>query len=298
MASLSDELKSVKNNLSQFESITIRVLRYLPDVISNTTDVEGKDYIILTSDVANTKKILRPINTKLFLSTPKEFKSKYDNFLSIVNNLKKGVRSFQENDYYIIDKTVYTIQQSMGIGFDLVSTPNSARKHVGNRFEELIRTILITMGVPTKKIVLSIPYETESGIETYRCETDVVISPYSEIKSTSDDIHQKEIVISLKTTTKDRMGKIFTDKILMRKFLKHDIKMVGISLNDVQRKEKDKISYTFVPNLFMVYTNILSELEGYYYLDLPPRAKESPFNKHISAFSNFIIEDIWRLLNT
>ena len=73
--------------------------------------------------------------------------------------------------------------------------------------------------------------------------------------------------------------------------------MVGISLNDVQRKGEDKISYTFVPNLFMVYSNILSELEGYYYIDLPPKAIEAPFNKYIFPFSKFLIEDIWRLLN-
>ena len=70
----------------------------------------------------------------------------------------------------------------------------------------------------------------------YRCETDVIISPFADVQSNSQDINPKEIVISLKTTTKDRMPKIFIDKILMEKFVGHPIKIVGISLNDIQRK--------------------------------------------------------------
>jgi len=96
------------------------------------------------------------------------------------------------------------------------------------------------------------------------------------------------------------MSKIFIDKILMERFLDHPIRMVGISQNDIQRKEDKgeiKVSYTFVSNLFMVYTKFLAELEGYYYLDIPKRALEPPFNKHIFPFSKFILEDVWDLLS-
>jgi len=48
----------------------------------------------------------------------------------------------------------------------------------------------------------------------------------------------KEIVVSLKTTSKDRMGKIFLDKLLMQKFAGHSVKVIGIFLNDVQIKNK------------------------------------------------------------
>ena len=95
------------------------------------------------------------------------------------------------------------------------------------------------------------------------------------------------------------MPKIFIDKILMERFVGHPVRIVGISLNDVQRKEdkgKIKISYTFVSNLFMVYTRFLAQLEGYYYLDIPKKALVAPFNQHIFSFSKFILEDIWFLL--
>jgi len=92
------------------------------------------------------------------------------------------------------------------------------------------------------------------------------------------------------------MGKIFLDKLLMQKFAEHPVKVVGIFLNDVQRKNTDKISYTFVSGLFMVYTKFLTQLEGAYFVDPPPITKDSPYNEHISSFSKLIADDIWKLL--
>ena len=58
---------------------------------------------------------------------------------------------------------VYTIQQSAGIGLDLLDNPNSARKHVGNRFEELLSLIIAEVGISNKRIVFNIPYQTADG---------------------------------------------------------------------------------------------------------------------------------------
>ena len=82
----------------------------------------------------------------------------------------------------------------------------------------------------------------------------------------------------------------------MQKFAEHPVKVVGIFLNDVQRKETEKISYTFVSGLFMVYTKFLTQLEGVYFVDPPPITKSVPFNEHISPFSKFITDDVWKLL--
>ena len=110
-------------------------------------------------------------------------------------------------------------------------------------------------------------------------------------------IDDKEVVVSLKTTSKDRMGKIFLDKLLMQKFAGHSVKVIGIFLNDVQRKETKQISYTFLSGLFMVYTKFLTKLEGVYFIDPPPITKKTPYNQHISPFSKFVTEDIWELLS-
>jgi hypothetical protein len=181
---------------------------------------------------------------------------------------------------------------------DFLCNPNSARKHVGNRFEELIRNVITQIGVKNKKVVFKIPYPSEHGEKLYNCETDIVLSPHESVKSGTKLIDEREIVVSLKTTSKDRMGKIFLDKLLMQKFAGHPVKVVGIFLNDVQRKVTKQISYTFVSGLFMVYTKFLTQLEGVYFIDPPPITKEAPYNQHISSFSKFIAEDIWELLSS
>jgi hypothetical protein len=296
MNTLTQELQSPKSNLIQFKETTLRVLNYLPDVLNEESEFSG--YVICSSKIAGTKKSIRPFRKNLFIRDSKTFEKKYMSFNKILKRLIEGDRKFEEEDYIIVDSVVYTIQQTLGIGLDLMVESNSARKHVGNRFEELIRTLFDTLGISFKKVVLSIPYETDEGLKYYKCETDVIISPYEKVKSDSKSIDKNEIVVSLKTTTKDRMPKIFIDKVLMERFLGYPVRVVGISQNDIQRKEgeKTKISYTFVSNLFMVYTRFLAQLEGYYYLDPPPKVLEKPFNQHIFSFSKFLLTDLWKML--
>ncbi len=136
----------------------------------------------------------------------------------------------------------------------------------------------------------------------YRLCTDIVLSPYEGVRSDTQNVHANEIIVSSKTTSKDRMGKIFIDKLLLQKFSEHDtLKVVGIFLNDVQRKKQSSgkwtISYTLVAGLFMVYTQFLTEMEGVYFIDPPPNAFKSPWNKHIFPFSQLIIDDIGEMLS-
>ena len=111
----------------------------------------------------------------------------------------------------------------------------------------------------------------------------------------------RETILTLKTSSKDRMGKIFLDKMLLEKFAGHEVKIIGIFLNDVQRSTKadgsSTVSYTLVSGLFMVYTKFLTRLDGVYFIDPPPSAKKQPLREHISEFSKFIIDDIWRLMD-
>lgn len=294
--SLGEDLQIPKNDLNDFQEISRRILEYLPNVLNE--EVEFNEYKLCSSNIAGTRKQIRPFNKNLFIRDANSFSDQYKNFTNILEYLRNGERSFGETEYRIVDKIIYTIQQSLGIGLDLFVESNSARKHVGNRFEELIRVLLKSINISLNKIVINIPYETEEGEKFYKCETDVVVSPFNEVRSNSQNIHPDELIITLKTTTKDRMPKIFIDKILLENFLGHPVRVVGISQNDIQRKGDDKISYTFVSNLFMVYTRFLIQLEGYYYLDLPSRAYEKPFNQYIFPFSKFLIDDIWRLLHT
>jgi hypothetical protein len=293
MRPLSQDLQTAKQSLAEFSDVTKRVLGYLPNVVSEK--VEARDYIIISSMVAGISKFARPINKALFIFDIENFDEKYNQFLSVLEKIN-GRKSITDKEGNLIDAVVYTIQQSIGVGMDFLCNPNSARKHVGNRFEELIRLVVTQLGVKNDKIVFKIPYPSEDEEKLYSCETDIIVSPHGSVNSNTKSIDKNEIIVSLKTTSKDRMGKIFLDKLLMQKFAGHSVKVVGIFLNDVQRKDAEKISYTFVSGLFMVYTKFLTKLEGVYFVDPPPITRKDPFNQHISPFSKFLAKDIWNLL--
>ena len=296
MKSLADDLQSPKENSESFSKITIRIIEYLPNIISLKTEAKG--YSILSSDIAGTRKYARPIKTDLFIFDANRFHTSYKLFIKILNGLKKKKNSkYSNEDHKIINSVVYTVQQSIGVGLDFLSNPNSARKHVGNRFEELIRSIVDYLGVANKKVVFKIPYPTESGEKSYKCETDMIFSPHDSVQSKSNHIDETETIVSLKTSSKDRMGKIFLDKML-RQFAKKKVKVMAVFLNDVQRREASDIGYTFASGLFMVYTKFLVELEGVYFIDPPPKTLESPYNGYVSTFSKFILEDIWKNLSS
>lgn len=296
MIPLDKDLQTQKKTLSEFADITLRVLTYLPIVISNRQ--EKNDYDILVSQIAGTTKYVRPINKNLFIEDPAAFQKSFESLIIILKKIKDKETSFSTSERKLIDSTLYTIQQSIGVGLDLSVNPNSARKHVGNRFEELVRVIFTEIGVANKRMVLQIPYETDEGIKIYQCENDLILSPHSTVRSTSIDLDIKEIVVSVKTTSKDRMGKMFIDKILLERFVKHPQKVIGIFLNDVQRKDDNNISFTLVSGLFMVYSKFLTKLEGIYYLDPPPNARKKPYSDHMKPFSDLVTKDLSLLFST
>jgi hypothetical protein len=294
MIPLDKDLQRVKASLDEFGDITIRVLKYLPNVISGFEEKSG--YKIFYSEIAGTKKFIRPINKTLFVEDSNDFADTFSHLKIIFDKIQRKEKIFSVSEKFSIDKTLYTIQQTLGAGLDLMVNPNSARKHVGNRFEELIKVIFTEIGIANKKIVLQIPYETEEGTKIYKCENDLILSPHQHVKSTSVSLDKYEVVVSAKTTSKDRMGKIFIDKILLERFVDHPQKVIGIFLNDVQRKEDNNISFTLVSGLFMVYSKFLVKLEGIYYFDMPPTARKAPYSSFMKPFSELITNDLQGLL--
>lgn len=296
MQPLDKALQEKKNNFREFEEIARKVLNYIPNVLSNYNDKNG--YRIYSSVIAGTTKYIRPINFEIFSLDPKEFDQNLIALNATLQKIKNRDFDISDKEKKNINNTIYTIQQSIGAGLDLLVGSNSARKHAGNRFEELIRALFDEIGVSNKKTVLQIPYETDEGQKIYKCENDLILSPFTKVKSSSKSLNEKEIVVSVKTTSKDPMGKMFIDKMLLERFVKHDQKVIGIFLNDVQRKESDNISYTLVSGLFMVYTKFLTELEGIYYLDPPPNASKKPYSKYMKPLSELITNDVFKMLAT
>ena len=113
-------------------------------------------------------------------------------------------------------------------------------------------------------------------------------------------IHETEIVGSVKTTSKDRLDKIFLDKYLLTKLLGREVPVIAIFLHDVQRAKSGNsifgVNSTFKSNHFLGYTVALSKLDGVYYVDpRPEMVTNEQLREQIKDFQTFLVRDLWKL---
>src|SRR3989344_1261069 len=235
--------------------------------------------------------ITRPINSKLMYSVT-DFIAAKKSFVGILKNAK-DVKS--EDERRAINRVVYTLQMSIGSTLDAlpVGKSNTARKINGDLFEHLIRLVIRGVGVDCKSGVVQIPVMLR-GKEQFRMsyQHDLIVKINDEIK----------LIGSIKTSSKDRIDKIFIDKFLYNKLTNTNTPHVAVFLNDVQRKnakQKNKygINSTFLPGHFRGYTVKLNPLDGVYYCDIRPNMlTENILKDHIRTFDNLLCEDIWKFL--
>jgi hypothetical protein len=252
-------------------------------------------------------RITRPLNTHLFIESVDTLKDAFERFITFLTDLRKyqGAAIEQEsNKQYIdtkeINKVVYTVQQALGSISDSLENPNQSRKRVGQLFEGLIKLIIQEIGLTCEPRTIKIPIPNyPDHIMSY--QLDVVFSHDKAIMASETTfIHPSEIVGSVKTTSKDRMDKIFLDKYLLTKLLGRDIPVVAVFLHDVQRAIKGNnifgINSTFKSNHFLGYTVALNKLDGVYYVDpRPEMTVNERLRQQIFDFQQFLVKDIWTL---
>jgi hypothetical protein len=233
--------------------------------------------------------ISRPVNYDLFYGA-KEAENKIEKFLGVLRNVR-GSDTKENRD--IVNRAVYTIQQTIGCALDglPVGASNRARKVNGDLFEHFIRLILQRVGIECTSGVFHVPIKVDHDEFPMSYQHDLIIKSGELVK----------IIGSVKTSSKDRLDKIFVDKFLLAKLTGKDIPHVAIFLNDVQRKGKHPnygINATFLPGHFKGYTIKLNPLDGVYYFDIRPNMlTESILKNHIRRFDNFLFTELWTLLD-
>ena len=237
--------------------------------------------------------ITRPINSNLMYDA-KEFSKAAKEFLRILQHIK----TIDKNDKSIrslLNNATYTIQQSVGSALDALPAgkSNTARKLNGDLFEHFIRLIIREIGIDCKSGIVQIPIIVDGKSEfNMSYQHDLIIEKESDIK----------VIGSIKTSSKDRIDKIFIDKFLYNKLTEKATPHIAIFLNDVQRKKTRHeneygINATFLPGHFKGYTIKLNPLDGVYYCDIRPNMQtENILKDHIKTFDNFLIEDIWKFV--
>jgi hypothetical protein len=220
-----------------------------------------------------------------------KFSASRKNFTYAMRHIKdiKKELTLREN----LNKFIYTCQQSIGAALDALPAgkSNIARKINGDLFERYIRLILAELGIPVRDGIVPVPV-VEDGEELFQMvyQHDLIVENGKKISA----------IGSVKTSSKDRLDKIFIDKFLYNRLTNIETPHFAVFLHDVQRKGKEPnygINTTFLTGHFKGYTIKLNPLDGVYYCDLRPVMYSDPILKeNIRTLDHLLIEDVWKFV--
>ncbi len=237
--------------------------------------------------------VSRPINSSLMYASA-DAASAFKRFISLLPCIREEGNDLAGNRE-ALNRTIYTLQQCIGIALDALPSgkSNTARKINGDLFERLIRLTLLRAHVPCTTGVIKVPVKMNGKVAfEMSYQHDLVIKHGELVKA----------IGSVKTSSKDRLDKVFMDKFLFNRLTSAHVPHVAIFLNDVQRKKTSNqreygVNATFLPGHFKAYTVKLNPLDGVYYFDIRPNMRTEPILKdHIRTFDHFLFSDVWRFL--
>ncbi len=231
--------------------------------------------------------ITRPVNSELFFKL-----AEYENIASDFEGILINIRDIKDDKETRrnINNFIYTTQQTIGCALDALpsSKTNTSRKVNGDLFEHLMQMIIRQLGFTIDSETLSVPVP--KSMEKMNYQNDIEIKADGEIVA----------IGSVKTSSKDRIDKIFLDKLMYNRLTNTNTPHFAIFLHDVQRAGKEpnyKTGQTFLTGHFKAYTIGLNPLDGVYYCDLRPIMKTDDLLKeHIKSLDYLLCEDVWKFV--
>jgi hypothetical protein len=237
--------------------------------------------------------ITRPINSELMYNSI-QFSAVSTDFFKVLNS----VRDLSENDLFsrdLIIKGIYTIQQSIGAALDALpaGASNQARKINGDLFERFIQLLIRAIGIVCGTGTVQVPVFVNGEVQfNMSYQHDLLLYKDEELK----------IIGSVKTSSKDRIDKLFLDKFLYCKLTETAIPHIAIFLNDVQRKKTKReneygVNSTFLSGHFKAFSVKLNPLDGVYYCDIRPNMRQDNLlRQHIRTIDHFFCSDVWAFI--
>ena len=307
-ASVQDKTAFIQ--LGDYEKLAATYLAHLSDTKpTRIVSPSHHNYVFYQYSKSAGHKITRPLNTDLLIADEAELKKAFARFMSTLGDLKRlQERSATSRSLLAyaktgeINKVIYTVQQTIGCIGDSFENNNQSRKRIGQLFENLIKLVLQEVGLKCEPRTVNLPIPDFSD-RKMSYELDVVFSRNKAIvTSETKFIHPQEIVGSIKTTSKDRIDKIFLDKFLLTKLLGRDVPVIAVFLHDVQRAKRGNsifgINSTFKTNHFLGYTVALNRLDGVYNVDpRPEMVSNAMLSEQISDFQTLLLRDLWQLIS-
>jgi len=300
--------KTAFKTLSDYQAIATAFLSFLQYTQpTRIVSPSRSHYMFYQYDAGHNHKITRPLNSNLFIPSVDVFTRAFERFMMFIDDLRKYQAAMIDRagiaEYLAareVNQVIYTIQQSVGCIGDAFADANQTRKRIGQLFEQLIKLIIVELGLECEPRTINIPIPDYPGYKM-PYQLDVVFSRNKAvIASETKFIFPHEVVGSIKTTSKDRIDKVFLDKYLLTKLLGRDIPVIAIFLHDVQRAVRGEsifgVNSTFKSNHFLGYTVALNKLDGVYYIDpLPEMTKNERLREQIHDFQRFLVQDLWTL---
>lgn len=298
---LTDIVKSAvrKENFTELNSyieFTKSFLEFIPEHLQAVIVSQNENhYRFFQFNEDGFYNISRPINFDLFYGFDENEKILIE-FPKILNSVKEISEDDIESRETLL-KSIYTIQQTIGIALDALPAgeSNRARKVNGDLFERLIQILLNSIGIDCQTGTVKVPVYVENELQfKMSYQHDLLIMNGEELKA----------IGSVKTSSKDRIDKIFMDKFLYSKLTETSLPHIAVFLNDVQRKKRKKenvygINSTFLTGHFKAFTVKLNPLDGVYYCDIRPNMRtDNILKEHIRTIDHLFCSDIWALINT
>ena len=222
-----------------------------------------------TGGISN--QVTRPLNKSL-LATVENFDAVFNSLIDTLESIRD--RQLPNDDMRTrVVSAIYTMQQCIGAALDglPVGHSNQARKVNGDLFERLVNLLVRASGIDCRSGVIKVPVRDDNGNILFkaRYQHDMMLEVSGELK----------VIGSVKTSSKDRVDKIFIDKFLYDRLTGTAVPHVAIFLHDVQRAGREphyRVSSTFLPGHFKAYTVKLNSLDGVFYCDLRPQMLADP----------------------
>lgn len=296
-----EKLVAIAADKEQFVTIqhyldfTAKFLEFLPDGVQATIVSQNENhYRFFQYREDGYFNISRPINSNLMYGVD-DIAQVTQEFLPTLD----GAKDLPADDHASRQRlcnAIYTIQQSIGSALDALPAgeSNRARKVNGDLFERLILLLIKRLGIQCRSGNVQLPIKVDGIVQfSMNYQHDLVIERGELIKALG----------SVKTSSKDRIDKIFVDKFLYNRITETDTPHFAIFLNDVQRKSikaenKYGVSATFLPGHFKGYTVKLNPLDGVFYCDIRPNMQTDAFlGQYIDTIDRLFCSALWEMVD-
>ena len=256
------------------------------------------DYHFLQYKDDGRRHVTRPLRVSMMLDAERSDVIRAD-FLTAIDAAKDLPAGDPQRT--VITNGIYTIQQSIGAAMDALPASQGARKVNGDLFERLILLLVRRLGIPCRSGNVRVPVEVE-GEKLFHMnyQHDLVI----EDPASADTEVPPLAIGSVKTSSKDRIDKIFVDKFMYSRLTGSEVPHFAVFLNDVQRKKTKRqdrygVSSTFLTGKFKGYTAKLNPLDGVFYCDVRPHMTSDPIlRREIRQIDRLFCESLWGIVSS